>query len=147
MEKPDCRKCGACCVSPYDEGTFCDITKEDLKRLTARDRKHLRSDSHTPFEELERLLLYPGNEVLAGTETRCMRQRSGPLKDVEVCGCYFLSGSVMHKVRCRIYDRRPSICRSSIEPGDPLCLEIRRNMDVAIRDLKEEEEHEKARNA
>jgi Fe-S-cluster containining protein len=37
-----------------------------------------------------------------------------------------LEGTLMKKVRCRIYETRPSVCRNAVKPGNKNCLEIRR---------------------
>lgn len=103
-----CRSCGLCCVSPFDDDAFCDVTEKDVRRLDRRFRRHVVTPE--PFEP-----------ALA---TRSREVRRGPLKGVHVCACVALRGSPAHQVSCAIYKRRPTVCREA-KPGDQMCRAIR----------------------
>jgi len=129
-KKPDCRACGACCVSLYDQDVFCDVTEKDMKRLgPGLVRKHvLAPDTVT-------LLLQAidgGAHTYFALATRWRKQRCGPLKGASICACVFLNGSVLHRTSCRIYQKRPRVCRTAVKPGDRACLQIRRMMQEAL---------------
>lgn len=59
-------------------------------------------------------------------KTKCLVSKRGPLAGVSAVTCCMLDGSLMHRVKCRVYDRRPSVCRRVIQPGDKHCREIRK---------------------
>ena len=70
----------------------------------------------------------------AALRTKWRKQRAGPLKGASVCACIFLNGSVLHRTSCRIYEKRPRVCRMAVKPGDKTCREIRRMMKEAVED-------------
>jgi Fe-S-cluster containining protein len=58
--------------------------------------------------------------------TKWRKQKNGPLRGSSVCGCICLEGSVLHRVCCKVYNRRPMVCRTAVKPGDRCCREIRK---------------------
>ena len=113
----DCQACGACCVAPYDQTAFCDLTAADYKRLTPHERRHV--ETPCAFDQIL------GEPV--ALKTRWRTTKAGLFKGVDVCACVFLRGSIFNRVSCRIYDRRPRSCRAAIKPGDRACRELRQS--------------------
>ena len=110
MAKPDCQQCGACCVSPYNEEVFCDVTETDEKTLgKALVKRYVRYPS----------VVETASAMLSG-------------RGVEVCACALLQGSVLYRVACKVYNKRPRVCRATIQPGDRACLNLRGNMFEVI---------------
>ena len=119
---PDCRKCGACCVSQYDQDVFCDVDEKDIARLSPRlVRKHVKTSSM--FD------VFVSGDSDAAFRATWREQRAGALKGCRLCACVFLRGSVLHRTSCRIYDKRPDICRKAFKPGDRACLDTRRTFE------------------
>lgn len=118
-----CRSCGLCCVSPQDQDVYCDVDSEDIERLGRRwSRLHVELTGC--FDWLAHAL--SGDRLPFGairTETR--EVRTGPLRGYRVCACVALKGSVMHRVGCTVYERRPQVCREAVHPGDRFCRQIR----------------------
>jgi Fe-S-cluster containining protein len=69
---------------------------------------------------------FDGGYLPAGAmKTKWQRMKSGPFKGARLNVCRMLEGSVLGKVRCRIYDTRPRACREAVKPGDRACRQIR----------------------
>lgn len=125
-----CLSCGACCVAPQDTDAFCDVSDEDAERLGKR------------FVRLHVLQTHPimgllHDRVPSGAiRTMWRKQTRGPHRGFKILTCTMLTGNVDHRVRCRIYDKRPDVCRRAVKPGDTACRAIRR----AFRDNIENEE-------
>lgn len=118
-----CRSCGACCVAPSSQPEYCDVTAEDMRRLGKRFvRLHVIGPS--PFDRLATAL--SGCSTSAAIRTEWREQTTGPLKGWELNTCVALRGSVMNRVGCRVYDKRPRVCERAVKPGDNVCREIRR---------------------
>ena len=119
----DCQKCGLCCVPPYGQDRFADVTEQDEARL---GRKYVRLNViHTsPFDVLVGAM---GSRIVpqGALKTKTQHQYSGPLKGMTFATCVALKGSLMEKVSCSIYEKRPSVCRTAVVPGDHTCLAIR----------------------
>ena len=129
----DCRACGVCCVCPQDQGYYCDVTPEDIERLS---KKFVTENVAftSPFDMMA--MIIDGHRVMGGairTTWRTMRQ--GPFKGYEMNTCVALQGSVMHKVSCSIYKNRPDVCRIALKPGDKSCLDVRKAFRRTIKDL------------
>jgi Fe-S-cluster containining protein len=94
-----------CCASSISTSAFVDVTEEDKARL-GKDfvRLHVVSDA----------IVTVNREV-----------KRGPLKGVCLDKCAALIGDVGWGVHCRVYEDRPEVCRSTLEPGDDLCHAIR----------------------
>ena len=118
-----CRSCGLCCVSLTESDVYCDVTVEDMKRLS----KGFVRKNVVPTSAFDRLAhAIDGNRIPDGViKTHWNEQKAGPLKGVEVCACVALRGSVMHRVSCAIYENRPRACRVAVVPGDKACREVR----------------------
>jgi Fe-S-cluster containining protein len=99
-----------CCVAPHDQAGFADVTAADQRRLGAR---------------VVRLHVVGG-----AMRTQWRTQRSGPFAGWEMCTCRMLRGSVGRRVSCRIYDRRPRVCRAAVRPGDTVCRALRAAMSA-----------------
>lgn len=123
MKKPDCRTCGLCCTSPYEQDVFVDLTGGDLKRLGPYlTRKYvLGPDTVTMLLQAIDGHVHDYSALI----TKSRIQRAGPYKGLTVCCCAFLRGSVLNQVSCRIYERRPKACREAIRPGDGTCKALR----------------------
>lgn len=81
-EELDCRTCGACCVSPYEQEGWADVTYEDKQRLS-------------PYAQ--QLLTVCGDAI----ETKASEFG---------CACVFLRGTPGKRVSCGIYETRPRVC-------------------------------------
>lgn len=119
--KPDCTSCGACCVSPNDQPSFCDLTSAELESLSPQFIA-----KNVEITSTFKHLLHGGHRPPDALRTRWKTMKSGPFKGFELCVCCMLDGSVMRKVHCRIYETRPSICRKALKPGDRMCLMLRK---------------------
>lgn len=121
--KPDCRTCGACCVALQDQEGFCDVTEKDVERLGKRfTRLHVVYPSTA--DHLSASLT--GQKPSWGAiRARYRKQRSGPLKGIEANACVCLRGSLLKRVSCSIYDKRPEVCRKAVRPGDRTCRWLR----------------------
>lgn len=98
---PDtCLSCGACCFSPYDQEWFADLEPGETKRFTKKQV------IHDALKTIERKM---ADGVLKGTS-------------LHVCCC--LDGSVMHRVSCNAYEKRPSACKR-FQPGSFGCRILR----------------------
>lgn len=106
MSDYDCMKCGACCVSAYEDESYVHLTSNDVCQLSEVDIEN----------------------YVIGVE-------DGPLGKFAMattisegsCRCSALSGSVGVRVSCSIYERRPAACRK-FTAGSTLC-------DIARREI------------
>lgn len=118
-----CRSCGICCVSLTTSETYCDVTIEDMKRLSKAFVRNNVIQTRV-FDRLAHAL--DGNRIPDGAiKTAWKGQKAGPLKGVEVCACTALRGSVMHRVSCSVYENRPRVCQTAVVPGDKACRQVR----------------------
>lgn len=125
-----CKKCGLCCVAPTDQSAFCDVTKEDEKRL---GRAFVRRHVIYP-RAIDRLaaLIDGASTPWGAIKTVRRRQTQGPLEGVKACCCSALEGDLLAHVSCRVYTRRPQVCREAVVPGDTTCRQIRRLYQEAL---------------
>lgn len=135
-----CRSCGICCVSLTESEIYCDVTVEDMKRLS---KDFVRKNVIRPrlVDRLAHAL--DGNRIPDGAiKTVWKTQKAGPLKGTEVCACAALRGSVLRKVSCSVYAHRPQVCRVAVVPGDRACRQVRgmfqRLLDDLERDAQED---------
>lgn len=124
MQPPSCTECGACCVSASDQNVFCDLTEQEAAALSPQFKS-------ANVRTLSLLAVIIGRSQGRNTpwyalRTKWLLSRAGPLKGIEANVCCMLQGSLLHKVRCRIYDKRPSVCRTAVKPGDRACKKLRR---------------------
>ena len=128
-----CRTCGVCCVSLHDQESFADVDDTDLERLdprwvwknVIRGPVSVRVNGRSPDYAWIRSLVY-GDGLEPAIRTEWRRQACGPFRGVEVCACVALRGSILSRVSCTIYGRRPKVCRTAVKPGDRTCREARR---------------------
>lgn len=113
----DCQTCGICCTSlGADVETIADMVPEDVLRLNARQiRLHV---------------------LNMATRAKWQDQTAGPLAGARACVCNALSGSILHRVRCTIYEVRPQVCRE-FAPGSKRCLEARAAALRVVEDFAE----------
>lgn len=129
-----CRSCGACCVAPYDQEEFCDVTAADMRRLGMRFVR-LNVLQPSTFDVLASAM--SGQAHVSAIRTEWRTQARGPLKGFELNTCAALRGSVMQRVGCRVYPKRPDVCRNAVKPGDKVCREIRQTF---ARQIEREQE-------
>lgn len=120
---PDCTTCGVCCVAMHDQSCFCDLTTQEVARMSSQFRA-----ANVEYSSILDHLI--GQVPYAAFKTRWRKMKAGPLKGGEVCACCMLDGAVLKRVRCRIYATRPSVCRRAVKPGDNVCRELRRAFEV-----------------
>lgn len=119
-EIPDCRNCGACCISNEDGYSYADVSKQDLKKIAP-----LLEDS---------LGDYINNEgSYTGTSTVWRSPATGPAMGFKICQCSFLGGDPGALVGCLIYEERPKVCRD-FKPGSPACLHAIKTFREALGD-------------
>lgn len=131
-----CRSCGICCVSLTSNEVYCDVTVEDMKRLS---KGFVKKNVLRPrlFDQLA--LALDGNRIPDGAiKTVWTKQKAGPLKGVEVCACAALRGSVMQNVSCAVYENRPHVCRVAVVPGDKACRDVRSLFQAMLERLEDE---------
>ena len=133
-KKPDCCMCGVCCVCPRDLECYCDVTPEDLERLS---EKFIR-DNVSLCRYIDTLTaMTDGKRPMGGViHTKWRTMRNGPFRGYEMNTCMALRGSVMGKVSCSIYKNRPEVCRTAIKPGDKECRNVRSAFKRTIKDLR-----------
>ena len=124
--KPDCRKCGLCCIANYDQEAFADVTIEDVERLNRRWAK--KNILYPRTIDLLAAVIDSTSLVHGAVRTRWVTSKTGPLKGTEACACVALQGSIGYRVRCTIYNRRPEVCRKAVKPGDRICKAIRKEI-------------------
>ena len=96
-----CRKCGACCVSPYDSDRYVDLDEDDPARFSLLFRKH----------------------AVVGRSLRTKHDAAGN------CVCVALRGTVGQRVSCSVYENRPRVCRA-FRPGSGDCRQARRELSL-----------------
>lgn len=116
--KPDCTKCGICCVSVHEQECVCALTHEDLLKFPPR----FIAKNVIEFSLLDQLAY---NTPPAALRTKFSQTNKGFFAGFEFLVCCQLDGQVGHKVRCRIYKTRPAICRKVIKSGDLVCIGLR----------------------
>jgi Fe-S-cluster containining protein len=131
-----CRSCGICCVSLTDSEVYCDVTVDDMKRLS---KGFVKKNVVRPrlFDRLAHAI--DGNSIPDGAiKTIWTEQKAGPLKGTEVCACAALRGSVMHRVSCSVYENRPRVCKVAVVPGDKACRQVREMFRQLIDSLEDD---------
>ena len=119
----NCKSCGLCCCCGAQQDRFCNVTKDDVKKLPPRYRKLVIYPS--PFDMLAGVL--DGKVADAALKTKFqVRVKAGPLKDQFFTTCTALVGSVGHSVHCAVYRCRPDVCKTAVVPGDRTCMYLRR---------------------
>lgn len=109
----DCQTCGACCCSITPElEWFVDTTWTDERKLGR------------PFVRLN--VIRPTQPGMTATGIRVPHGaiKTKTLGDRTVCVA--LEGDVGEQVKCSVYAKRPRACRSACEPGDAVCLGLRK---------------------
>lgn len=132
-----CRSCGICCVSLTGSEVYCDVTVEDMKRLS---KSFVARNVIRPrlFDRLAHAI--DGNRIPDGAiKTVWTKQKTGPLKGIELCACAALRGSVMQRVSCSVYEDRPRVCRVAVVPGDKACRQARDLFHGLLDRLEDEE--------
>jgi Fe-S-cluster containining protein len=129
MSKPDCKTCGACCWSFQDREVWCDLTEKESTAFSPQFR------ARNVLETSVFGMLVRG-EPSSALRTKWVEAKAGPLKGMELCVCCQLNGSLLHRVKCRIYENRPSVCRKALQPGDRSCLEARALLEECMHDTK-----------
>jgi len=115
-EMPDCRTCGLCCTPDMDYGYLPDIEEHELARFSPT--------------WVRRCIVKVGKWKAIRTASKL--QRCGPFAGTKQLVCIALRGSLMHRVSCAIYDRRPDVCRDAIKPGDADCLALHKMTSLAL---------------
>lgn len=124
-----CLTCGACCVAPFGQDVFCNVTEEDSKLL---GKKFVRLHVWQPslFDRFAHAI--DGAEIPWGAiTTKTREQKAGPLKGQNLTACAMLEGDVLHKVSCKTYEKRPAVCHTAVVPGDKTCRWIREKVKRA----------------
>jgi Fe-S-cluster containining protein len=107
----DCTACGACCVTAGDVAVYpADTTPAYLTRSVRN------LVGYAPWD---------------ADDFRIMKRRPDG-------GCTALTGEVGTACRCRIYERRPEICRE-FQPGSFGCLVARREAGLGPREATDPE--------
>lgn len=125
----DCLTCGACCVASPGQGAFCNVTPEDAEKL---GKRYVRLNVWQPsmFDRLAHAI--DGNQIPWGAiVTKNSTQKAGPLKGAILTTCKALEGSVLHRVKCKVYDKRPEVCHTAVVPGDKACRWLRKRLKDA----------------
>lgn len=104
----DCTTCGACCVYGGDVALYKEENVPKYLTRSVKGRMGYASDDHYDLRRMHRI------PCDGDSEERCVA----------------LAGAVGHRCKCKIYDRRPAVCREYV-PGSPECLESRRVAGLA----------------
>jgi Fe-S-cluster containining protein len=100
----DCCACGACCIANWDAPTYVWVSPSDEAQLTKSQRKRLVTWEDGP-----------------GHVERGVRVKKNSQGHIV---CKALIGKVGVKVRCGVYESRPSVCRQ-FSPGGAVCRSAR----------------------
>lgn len=119
-----CRTCGVCCVSLTDQESYADVTAEDERRLGKRFVRLnvLRTSAIDRFASSIDGARLPDGAI----KTAWKKQATGVLKGFNACVCVALRGSLLSRVSCSVYERRPDVCSRAVIPGDKTCRDARR---------------------
>lgn len=102
---PDCRTCGACCLSEYENlKTYIPLLDADLERFTPAMKRRL--------VVLDRM----------GLPNLGVKRYSRGTQRI----CALHTGRVGYRSACTIYERRPEVCRE-FQPGSEACLYARKD--------------------
>jgi Fe-S-cluster containining protein len=126
----NCVECGACCWSIQEQASFCDLTEAECDRFTPQ----FLSKNVEFFSIFDRFVSCQKLPA-AALRTKWLLNKSGPFKGVETLVCCQLDGSILQKVRCKIYEKRPGTCKRSVKPGDRTCRQIRNLLWNSLEDL------------
>lgn len=112
--KPNCLTCGLCCCAPAGQDAFCDVTKEDAKRLPRKFKLKLWRPSIF-------------DHVIAATEGTTYPHAALKTHELgEFTACVALEGEVGKKVKCAVYRGRPLTCHEAVKPGDKTCRSLQK---------------------
>lgn len=118
-KKLDCKTCGLCCISPHEQLSFCEVSRIDIKRLGTWANGIIHKIVH------------------GAIRARWVENKIGPLAGFEQCRCVALRGSVMHRVSCAIYAKRPEVCRHGVVRGGRTCVALRSAYERFVTSLKQ----------
>jgi Fe-S-cluster containining protein len=118
----NCTDCGACCTPALNTDRFCDLSEEDLETFSPQFL-----ETNAVFTSILESIMDPRMPP-AALRTKPLEAKSGPCKGHSFTACAMLVGSPMHKVRCKIYEKRPQVCRQAVIPGTRGCRAIRRHV-------------------
>jgi Fe-S-cluster containining protein len=104
--KSECRKCGVCCIALSQYSEYCPVTEEEFKALGRWGKVHVK-----PFSSIDRFL---NGGWYGAIKTRRVTMKNGPLKGYELMVCDALQGDILHNCLCKIYKKRPHICREIV---------------------------------
>jgi uncharacterized protein len=112
----DCQTCGACCCSPLDHTP--EEAPEPFVAVNAEDDRRI-------HPKLGRRLVVLDPRAASWSALAVRRADDGRVM------CVALEGDPgrVPRVRCMIYEIRPTACRD-VMPGDMYCLESRRRMGL-----------------
>ena len=113
MARPNCLTCGLCCCASSGQDRFCNVTKEDIKRLP---RKYRLKVLHPSIFDI----------VANAFDGHTVDSALGTKSSETYTTCVALIGLVGHSVKCDVYDVRPEVCRTAIVPGDRNCRHLRK---------------------
>jgi len=138
----DCVKCGACCVSLFDQDRYCDVTEEDEQRLGKKFvRLHVLREKQSIGDRLADAV-YGRTHVHGAIATKWTTQKTGPLKTFDLC-TFIIVGERSVGIRTvalvasrisRSGRRRGVMITDPIGPlneGERNCVRILMNMDEA----------------
>ena len=124
--KPDCRTCGLCCIDLCAfHGVWAEVTEADCERLgKAWCRRNVLEFGIRDI--VSRICRPQKSNAIGAIVTRGKEIATGPLAGKGCYACIALRGSPLQRVSCAVYDRRPEVCRTALQPGQRQCLELRR---------------------
>jgi len=101
----DCRRCGACCISDWDEPSYVAMHPNEVDRLSEWKQKHW-----VHYEQHDDARTFPA--------LRTKENKQGHIV------CIAFRGSVGKQCSCSIYEDRPRACRR-FKAGGMSCREAR----------------------
>jgi Fe-S-cluster containining protein len=129
-EVPDCLTCGVC---------YANVMPSDLLVLGKRFvKKYVLVDSLLTQVILEAMVGRNTVDGIGAIRTVWRMETSGPFRSWEMNRCVCLCGSVMQKVKCRIYEKRPWVCRTALYPGEKACLKERQLFQDMLSRIKKD---------
>lgn len=135
--RPKCTACGLCCISfAEDNDVWAELDPGEADHISKKYRKYIQETDSMRL--LERALRSRAGISVSAIRTRWLKAQAGPFKGISFCACALLSGSPLQRVRCEIYEHRPSVCREACKPGDRDCLEVRRLFLQAVDVVKKQ---------
>jgi len=129
----DCLKCGLCCWVHKEQDCYAEVTQRELKRLGSWGKRNVKV--FNVLELISPMTATLESDMVGAIKSESREIQAGPVKGYTVLLCAALEGSPMHSVKCKIYKKRPSSCKTSVKRGDAACRKLREGFLTGVAKL------------